>query len=149
MVTGHVSTIVAPPDSNLGYMEPIGDRIKRLREGLSLSQLQLATQVKVSRVAVTKWESGATENMKLANIMALCRIFGISAEELITGHNTGNPKRQSVTEISQPKPAPMRAKVKKLADLADKLSDDGVQALIGQAILLEANYPRRASKTAS
>lgn len=39
----------------------------------------------MSRPAVSKWESGDTENIRFANIVRLCAIFGVSADELIGG----------------------------------------------------------------
>lgn len=67
------------------YMETLGQRIERLRNAKQLTQQQLAKIVGVSRVAVTKWESGATKNMKLDNLLALCDLFGLGAESLISG----------------------------------------------------------------
>lgn len=79
---------------NDGYMETIGERIVRLRKERNLSQLQVANAAQVSRVAVTKWESGATKNLKLENLLAMCDLFGVSAEELISGIET-------VTQVHQ------------------------------------------------
>lgn len=70
---------------NDAYMETLEQRIKRLREGNKLSQQQVADRVGVSRVAVTKWESGQTANLKLSNLISLCELFNISVEELIKG----------------------------------------------------------------
>ena len=70
---------------NDSYVETIGERIERLRKERNLSQLQVAAAARVSRVAVTKWESGATKNLKLENLLAMCDLFGVSAEELISG----------------------------------------------------------------
>ena len=80
---------------NDGYVETIGERIERLRKERSLSQLQVATAAQVSRVAVTKWESGATKNLKLENLLAMCDLFGVSAEELISGTKTALNLSQS------------------------------------------------------
>lgn len=66
-------------------METLEQRIKRLREARQLSQQQLADQLKVSRVAVTKWESGQTANMKIENLLAMSALFGVSIDELVTG----------------------------------------------------------------
>ena len=63
----------------------IHDRIKHAREEKGWSQQQLADKVGVSRVAVTKWESGQTANLKLANLIRLCELFKIEPTELITG----------------------------------------------------------------
>lgn len=66
-------------------METIGQRIKRLRELKGMSQQALGSAVGVSRVSVTKWESGDTSNMKLHNLKSVCRLFHMTAEELIDG----------------------------------------------------------------
>ena len=66
-------------------METIGQRIKRIREAAGVSQQYIAGKVGVSRVAVTKWESGLTSNLKLDNLMALCKLLDISVEYLIYG----------------------------------------------------------------
>jgi transcriptional regulator with XRE-family HTH domain len=50
-----------------------------------MSQSQLAERLNVSRVAVTKWESGQTQNLKLVNLVALCRLFRLPADELLRG----------------------------------------------------------------
>lgn len=73
------------PMCNDGYVETLGERIERLRKERNLSQQQVASAAQVSRVAVTKWESGATKNLKLENLQAMCELFGVSAEELISG----------------------------------------------------------------
>lgn len=73
------------PMCNDGYVETLGERIERLRKERNLSQQQVASAAQVSRVAVTKWESGATKNLKLENLLAMCELFGVSAEELISG----------------------------------------------------------------
>lgn len=80
---------------NDGYMETIGDRIARLRRERRLSQQQVADAARVSRVAVTKWERGATKNLKQENLLAICSLFGVSAEELISGVSHINKLNQT------------------------------------------------------
>ncbi len=70
---------------NHDYMETIGQRIKRIRESANVSQQYIADKVGVSRVAVTKWENGHTSNLKLDNLMKLCKLLDISVEYLIYG----------------------------------------------------------------
>ena len=79
---------------NDGYVETIGERIERLRKERNLSQTQVAAAAHVSRVAVTKWESGATKNLKLENLLAMCDLFGVPAEELISGTGVNMGLRQ-------------------------------------------------------
>lgn len=69
-------------------MSDIGKRIKALREDRKLSQQAVADSCNVSRVAVTKWENGDTENMKFVNITKLLKLFQISYDELTTGKKT-------------------------------------------------------------
>jgi transcriptional regulator with XRE-family HTH domain len=66
-------------------METIGKRIFQLRTEMEMTQAQLAKKVGVSRVAVTKWESDQTKNLKLDHLVNLCAVFKISAEYLING----------------------------------------------------------------
>ena len=66
-------------------MITIGQRIFQLRTEMEMTQAQLAKKVGVSRVAVTKWESDQTKNLKLDHLVKLCAVFKISAEYLING----------------------------------------------------------------
>lgn len=60
----------------------LGDKIQQLRKTNGLSQEQLATQLHVSRQAVSKWELG--ESLPdLDNIVQLCRLFSISTDTLL------------------------------------------------------------------
>lgn len=64
-----------------------------------MSQQAVADKVGVSRVAVTKWESGMTANLKLSNLLSLCDLFGISVEELVRGVGAAKP---SMRDSRQP-----------------------------------------------
>ena len=60
----------------------IGQRITELRKEQKISQIQIANALDVSRQAVSKWESGASDP-STANLLALAKLFGISAAELL------------------------------------------------------------------
>lgn len=66
-------------------METMGRRIFNRRIHLNMTQQYVADKVGVSRVAVTKWESGQTGNLKLDNLMGLCKLLNLSIEYLIRG----------------------------------------------------------------
>lgn len=66
-------------------MSAINERIKNYRTAQSLSQKEVGDACGVSRVAVTKWENGATENMKLSNLVGMVKLFKVSFDELIVG----------------------------------------------------------------
>ncbi|HBF14623.1 MAG TPA: hypothetical protein DDW30_02860 [Clostridiales bacterium] len=62
----------------------LGERLKSIRNQAGLSQEQLAEKLKVSRQAVTKWETDAgipdIENMKAISVL-----FHVSVDELLFG----------------------------------------------------------------
>jgi transcriptional regulator with XRE-family HTH domain len=63
-------------------MEHIGQKIKDLRKKADLTQDRLADYLGVSAQAISKWEVGQTAP-DLALIVPLCRVLGVSADELL------------------------------------------------------------------
>ena len=60
----------------------IAERLAARRKLAGLSQEALAEKLGVSRQAVSKWESGASDP-STTNLMALAKLFGVSAEDLL------------------------------------------------------------------
>lgn len=60
----------------------IGKRISAGRKALGLSQEALGERLGVSRQAVSKWENG-TSDPSTSNLLALAKLYGVSAEELL------------------------------------------------------------------
>ena len=60
----------------------LNEKIYYYRKRAKLSQEELAAQVGVSRQAVSKWETG-TADPSTSNLLALAKLFGVSAEELL------------------------------------------------------------------
>lgn len=58
------------------------ETLKSHRTARHMSQEYLAEQLGVTRQAVSKWESGASEP-STANLLALARLYGISLDELV------------------------------------------------------------------
>lgn len=59
-----------------------GEKLQALRKARGWSQEELATQVNVSRQALSKWESGASVP-DTENVVALSRLFGVSTDYLL------------------------------------------------------------------
>ena len=59
-----------------------GEKLQKLRARAGLSQDQLAELLDVSRQAVSKWETG-TADPSTSNLLALAKLFGVPAEELL------------------------------------------------------------------
>ena len=78
------------------------DMSKAIREGrdrLGMSQEALAERLGVSRQAVSKWENG-TSDPNTSNLIALAKLYGISAEELLKNveHSAGTAKPNESSE---------------------------------------------------
>ena len=73
----------------------VGERIAQLRRQAGLSQEQLGDLLGVSRQAVSKWERGDFDP-STSNLLALAKLFGISAEELL--RNVGSPEHETGAE---------------------------------------------------
>ena len=62
--------------------DTLGKRIMALRKAAGMTQEQVAERLGVSPQAVSKWESGAADP-STSNLLALAKLFGVSAEELL------------------------------------------------------------------
>ena len=67
--------------------ETIGNRIAKYRKGKGLTQEGLANLMGVSSQAVSKWENDAS-CPDIAALPQLCKILGITADELLTGNGS-------------------------------------------------------------
>ena len=65
-------------------METIGKRIARYRKDKHMTQEELAGKMGVSAQAVSKWETD-TSCPDITALPQLCKILGITADELLTG----------------------------------------------------------------
>lgn len=62
----------------------LGERIFELRKASNLSQEEVADKLNVTRQTVSKWENNQS-TPDFDKIVPLCELFGIGAEELLTG----------------------------------------------------------------
>ena len=60
----------------------LGEVLKQHRIDCKMTQEFVAETIGVSRQAVSKWESGASDP-STTNLMALAKLFGVSAEDLL------------------------------------------------------------------
>lgn len=85
---------------NFQMNESLADRIKRLRKAKGISQQALADAIGVSRVAVTKWESGNTKDLKRTNLIGLAKVFTVTLEHLL-GESSTTTEEKGIKKISQ------------------------------------------------
>ena len=62
----------------------LGEALKKNRIRCQMTQEFVAETIGVSRQAVSKWENGTSEP-NTSNLMALARLYGIPAEDLLKG----------------------------------------------------------------
>ncbi len=62
--------------------DTLGESLKEHRVRCQMTQEFVAESLGVSRQAVSKWESGAS-SPSTANLLALAKLYGVSAEELL------------------------------------------------------------------
>ena len=60
----------------------LGEVLKRHRTACKMTQEFVAEALGVSRQAVSKWESGASDP-STANLIAIAKLYGVSAEEIL------------------------------------------------------------------
>ncbi len=81
-----------------------GDRLQAVRRGAGMTQEAFAQQLKVSRQAVSKWES-SRGYPEIEKIIYICNHYGVSMDELFLDEV---PRRSSVqTEPGKPDDQPM------------------------------------------
>ena len=67
---------------NKAVRRSLGEALKAHRTECKMTQEFVAEHLGVSRQAVSKWENG-TSDPSTSNLLALARLYGISAEELL------------------------------------------------------------------
>ena len=69
----------------------LGETLKVHRQSCGMTQEFVAEAVGVSRQAVSKWESG-TSDPSTSNLMALAKLYGVPAAELLRGVVPGSQR---------------------------------------------------------
>ena len=72
----------------------LGERLLNVRKEKHLSQEEVADKINVSRQTISKWETDQS-TPDFDKIMPLCKLYEISADELLTGKED---KKQNVNE---------------------------------------------------
>lgn len=66
----------------LAVRKSLGEALKEQRLRCQMTQEFVAEHLGVSRQAVSKWENG-TSDPSTSNLLALAKLYGVSAEELL------------------------------------------------------------------
>jgi len=71
----------------------LGQRIKSAREARGWTQPELGRAVGVSKSAVSQWEKGVVQNLKLGNLFAVAQVLGRDVRELVFGEAHAHSSR--------------------------------------------------------
>lgn len=71
--------------------ETVGDRIKRLRLGRNLTQIQLAKAIGIKQGSLTQLERGKSKAPASKTLTKLARLFEVDPEWLMTGKGMQHP----------------------------------------------------------
>ena len=72
----------------------LGEVLRDHRVRCKMTQEVVAESLGVSRQAVSKWETG-TADPSTSNLLALAKLFGVSAEELLRSVEERAPEREN------------------------------------------------------
>ena len=67
----------------IGVKQSLGEALKEQRTRCQMTQEFVAETIGVSRQAVSKWESGASDP-STSNLFALAKLYGVSVEKLLS-----------------------------------------------------------------
>lgn len=71
-------------EENRAVLGSLAEKLREHRTRCKMTQEFVAEAVGVSRQAVSKWENGASDP-STANLIALAKLYGIPAEQLLEG----------------------------------------------------------------
>ena len=72
----------------------LGENVRRLRNGLGLSQAELAEVIGTSQPKISEIENGQILSPHLDRLVALAGVFGTSLDDLV-GCRKSNPSKKS------------------------------------------------------
>ena len=80
-------------------MENFGERLRILREKKNLTTTQLGEVLGLSNQQISKYENNLSD-MRMSHIEKLCKLFGVSADYLMTGIKKENELEMLKREIA-------------------------------------------------
>lgn len=67
--------------------EPVGERIKRMREEKNMTQLELAKKINTSKQNISRYEKGVVETIPIRKLEAIAYALDTTYEYLTTGYD--------------------------------------------------------------
>lgn len=87
----------------------LGGRIRAARVAMGWTQAQFARAIGVSKSAVSQWEKGGVQNVRLGNLFAVARVLNKDIRELVFGDSGHQVADSSYAELSSQRQAMLRS----------------------------------------
>lgn len=111
------------------------ENLVHLRMVNNMTQEQLAMLLGVSRQSVTKWESGKS-SPEMEKLLALCKIFGCTLDELVQGDLSGREATATVVPMASAEPTDVFGYDEESRSFGAKVSNGVMTILLGIAVSL-------------
>lgn len=76
-------------------------RVRAIREGRNMTQMQVAAELDTSQTMYSRYERGATQ-LPVRHLIALCRLFGVSADYLLGISDDDEDDEDEFVDYSRP-----------------------------------------------
>lgn len=79
----------------------LGENLKRIREGLGITQKELAERCGISDQQLSRLEGGSQRNPGIQTVVAICTALGVSIGELVHGEDEPEKTRYMLQAIDR------------------------------------------------
>jgi transcriptional regulator with XRE-family HTH domain len=116
--------------------------VRSAREGLHLTQAELARRVGISRAAIAELEAGRIQQPRAAVFARLSAVLGIPAALLLAATGVGEAEAASLVELEADELVAMAATMVRLAERDRKWLRDRFAELRELLVLRRASHAR-------
>lgn len=116
--------------------------MRSAREGLHLTQAELARRVGISRAAIAELEAGRIQQPRAAVFARLSAVLGIPAALLLAATGVGEAEAASLVELEADELVAMAATMVRMAERDRKWLRDRFAELRELLVLRRAGHPK-------
>jgi len=125
---------------------PLALAVRSAREGLHLTQAELARRVGISRAAIAELEAGRIQQPRAAVFARLSAVLGIPAALLLVATGVGEAEASSLVDLEADELVAMAATMVRLADRDRKWLRDRLAELRELLVLRRAGHVKGRAK---
>ena len=89
IAVGAICSATHVADLNVAHsVETFGERVRKARKAIGITQAQLASQMGLDRAALSMWETGSTKRADAEYLVKAARALGVTPDHLLFGAET-------------------------------------------------------------